>query len=280
MSKKLLQLYGLKWNPFLADVPIEALVSTPRIQSFAWRIEHLAREGGFATAIGDSSTGKSAALRIVADHLGGIRDLVVRVLTRPQANLADFYREMGDLFGLVLKPHNRWAGAKALRETWFSHVHASHLHPVVFIDEAQEARTDLLSELRILASSEFDARALLSVVLAGDRRLLKRFGEPDLVPLDNRIRVRVIFESATRDELTECLRHRLDKAGHPSLLTPEVISTLAEHAQGNYRTLLTMANDLLLAGLSRQARQLDEKLFFEVFTPIDKRSMKPAGRGR
>ena len=42
------------------------------------------------------------------------RDVKVGVCSRPQANLADFYREMGDLFGVELRPHNRWAGAKVL----------------------------------------------------------------------------------------------------------------------------------------------------------------------
>ena len=30
MNKKLLALYGLKWSPFSADVPVEALQITPR----------------------------------------------------------------------------------------------------------------------------------------------------------------------------------------------------------------------------------------------------------
>jgi hypothetical protein len=57
MTKTLLQLYGLKWNPFAPDVPTEALLTTPRIESFGWRIEHLAREGGFAAV----ATGGAAA---------------------------------------------------------------------------------------------------------------------------------------------------------------------------------------------------------------------------
>ena len=36
---KLLSLYGLKWNPFLPDVPTEALYRTPRLDHFAWRVE-------------------------------------------------------------------------------------------------------------------------------------------------------------------------------------------------------------------------------------------------
>jgi len=35
MSKKHLALYGLKWNPFAPDVPVEALHVTPRIESFS-----------------------------------------------------------------------------------------------------------------------------------------------------------------------------------------------------------------------------------------------------
>ena len=31
MNKKLLALYGLKWNPFAPDVPVDALRVTPRI---------------------------------------------------------------------------------------------------------------------------------------------------------------------------------------------------------------------------------------------------------
>ena len=49
MNQQLLALYGLKWNPFLPEVPTEALYVPPKVENFCWRIEqaHL-REGGFA----------------------------------------------------------------------------------------------------------------------------------------------------------------------------------------------------------------------------------------
>ncbi len=43
MHKKLLALYGLKWNPFSPELPSEALWMTPKIESFAWRIEQAHR---------------------------------------------------------------------------------------------------------------------------------------------------------------------------------------------------------------------------------------------
>ena len=57
MNKKLLALYGLKWNPFAPDVPVEALHVTPRIESFCWRVGQLAGEGGFALVTGAPGTG-------------------------------------------------------------------------------------------------------------------------------------------------------------------------------------------------------------------------------
>ncbi|MFV1962856.1 MAG: hypothetical protein ACC658_13625, partial [Acidimicrobiia bacterium] len=66
MSSKLLALYGLKWNPFLPDVPVEALWKSPEVDHFCWRMEALAREGGFALITGDPGTGKSVSLRVLA----------------------------------------------------------------------------------------------------------------------------------------------------------------------------------------------------------------------
>ena len=40
MNKKLLALYGLKWNPFSPELPTEAVFITPKVENFLWRIEH------------------------------------------------------------------------------------------------------------------------------------------------------------------------------------------------------------------------------------------------
>ena len=42
--KKLLSLYGLKWNPFTPEVPDDGLFTTQRIESFAMRIETMVHD--------------------------------------------------------------------------------------------------------------------------------------------------------------------------------------------------------------------------------------------
>jgi general secretion pathway protein A len=265
MNKKLLSLYGLKWNPFAPDVPVEALLSTPKVDNFCWRIENLAREGGFALVTGDPGSGKSVALRLLAERLSALRDVNVGLLSRPQARAADFYREMGDVFGVSLVPHNRWAGAKALRERWQTHIDAALFRPVLVVDEAQEMAPAVLNELRLLSSSRLDSHILLTTILGGDGRLVEALRTDALAPLGSRLRVRLMLERASPAELEECLRHALAKAGAPRLMTPELLSTLCEHAAGNYRALMNLAAELLAAAAQREARSLDEKLFLEVF---------------
>jgi type II secretory pathway predicted ATPase ExeA len=265
MNKKLLALYSLKFNPFLPEVPVSALYVAPAIESFCWRMQNQVDEGGFAMISGDPGTGKSAALRILTDKLGALRDVAVGVLTRPQASMADFYRELGHLFQVALSPHNRWTGAKALRDKWQAHMEASLLRPVLIIDEAQEMKSAVLSELRLLASTNLDSRLILTVVLAGDSRLTERLHQADLLPIASRIRTRLRTESAAPRQLHESLTQLLSKAGNVSFMTAQVQSALCEHAAGNLRLLMNMANELLAEAVRREVDSIDEKLFFETF---------------
>jgi len=266
MNKKLLSLYGLKWNPFQQGLPLEACYTTPKQEHFFWRIEqgHVL-EGGFALVTGDPGAGKSVTMRLLAERLGRLGEVTVGALAHPQSNVADFYREMGDLFEVELKPHNRWGGFKALRERWKAHIDNTLLRPVLLVDESQEMSPMVLSELRLLSSTEFDSRVILSVVLAGDGRFMEKLRHVELLPLGSRIRTRLHLDHASREELQACLKHLLTTAGNPRLMTPELMHMLCEHALGNYRVLTTMADELLAVAAKREATQLDEKLFFDVF---------------
>jgi type II secretory pathway predicted ATPase ExeA len=128
----------------------------------------------------------------------------------------------------------------------------------------------VLAELRLLTSAELDSRSILTVVLAGDDRLCARLETPELLPLASRLRVRLRLEALAPADLRKYLQHLLAAAGNPRLLTDGLQQTLCEHAAGNLRVLINLANELLLTAASQDLATLDDKLYLQVFTPQPK----------
>jgi general secretion pathway protein A len=260
-------LYGLKYNPFLSALPPEALFELPAVDRFAKRVQSMASQGGFALITGEPGQGKSKTLELIAHRLEQIPDLTVGVMQRPQSQLGDFYRELGELFNVALSPANRYGGFKSLRARWKTHCQSTLLRPVLLVDEAQQVATDCLTELRLLQSDRFDSQSLLFTILCGDGRLPERFRTAELLPLGSRIGPRLVLSPLSPEQLQEYIHFALQQAGHPQLMTPELIRTLAAHAVNNLRVLCHMAAELLSAAVEQNLPRIDESLFFELFTP-------------
>lgn len=268
MNHKLESLFGLKFNPFTAEVPLDALYISAAIENFLWRIENaLMREGGFAMISGLPGQGKSAVMRLLEKRLSRMapNERQIAVINHPQSNVADFYRELGDHFNIALKPSNRWMSFKALRERWMEYLGQSRRRSIILIDEAQECSPAVLNELRLMSSHCFDSQNLLCVVLCGDDRLPDKMRRDDLLPLGSRIRIRLLLESLSPEELRAYLDHMLEAAGNAVLMTEQLRTMLCEHSLGNPRSMMGKAADLLLAAAKQDSSQLDEKLYHQVF---------------
>jgi general secretion pathway protein A len=131
-------LYGLKFNPFLNDLPLEALYESAPLQSFLTRCDNHMTEGGFALLTGAPGLGKSVVLRLLDARLSRLRDVMVRTITYPQCRIGDFYRELGDAFSVPLSWSNRWGSFKMVRDKWQAHIETTRIRPVLLVDEAQE----------------------------------------------------------------------------------------------------------------------------------------------
>ncbi len=265
---KRLARFGLSFHPFAAAVAPAMCLLTPEMQHVISRCDQLVAHGGFALIVGESGTGKSTLLRCLHARLAEHTDLVAGILTRPQASVADFYRELGSLFNVSLVPHNRWAGSGVLRERWHAHWGTSRQRPVLIVDEAQEMYVPVLNELRLLCAAELDAVSLLSVILAGDVRLSEHLQERELLPLASRIRVQYRTQAASIVELEQLLDHLLRRAGNAELVTEGLKHSLAEHACGNRRSLIHLADQLLDAALAEPGcERIDEAFFARIMRP-------------
>jgi general secretion pathway protein A len=266
-NSEIRSLYGLKYNPFVPDVPVEDLFTIPGTEPFALRVQAMAAQGGFALIAGDPGVGKSKTLQQIAHRLQQVPDLTVGVMQRPQSALGDFYRELGELFNVGLSVANRYGSFKALRQRWMAHCKSTLLKPVLLVDEAQHVSVECLTELRLLQSHHFDSQSLLFTILCGDNRLPERFRAADLLPLGSRIGPRLVLSPLSPEKLQDYLNFALDQAGNSQLMTAELMQTLSAHAANNLRVLNQMAAELLAVAAQRNLPRIDESLFFELFTP-------------
>jgi len=273
-NSEIRSLYGLKYNPFLPDVPAEALFTIPGTESFAMRVQTMAAQGGFALIAGDPGVGKSKTLQQIAHRLEKTPDLTVGVMQRPQSALGDFYRELGELFNVGLSVANRYGSFKALRQRWKAHCQSTLLKPVLLIDEAQHVSVECLTELRLLQSHHFDSQSLLFTILCGDNRLPERFRSADLLPLGSRIGPRLMLSPLSPECLQDYLNFALEQAGNSHLMTAELMQALTAHAANNLRVLNQMAAELLVVAAQRNLPQIDESLFLELFSPTRSKSRR------
>ena len=177
-EQKMQALFGLKWNPFTPDVPVEALPEPPH-RSFLLAGRAARRRGRVRAdqrRAGHRQVRRAAPARRAAEDCPTCASTI---LSRPQAAPPDFYRELGDLFGVTLSPHNRWASTKVLRECWQAHIEPPLFRPVLLVDEAQEMLPAVLGELRLLSATPArHPRAAHRACSAGDSRLLEKLRLP------------------------------------------------------------------------------------------------------
>ena len=178
---------------------------------------------------------------------------------------------------MTLTASNRWGGAKLLRQGWRNIIESSLYRPVLLIDEGQSISPAVLNELRLLASEDLDSRLILTVVLAGDDRLVKKLQTEELLPVTSRIRCRLRCGPMEVQQLREGLKHHMEMAGNPNLMTSDVINSLCEQAGGNFRTLMVSANELLDYALRKELDLIDDQVFFSVICDHPK---QPGRRGR
>ena len=150
---------------------------------------------------------------------------------------------------------------------------------MLIIDESHLMRSVVFSELHMLSSKDLDSRSLLTIILAGDHRLVQRLRSSELLAIQSRLRPFLHLEYSPPKRLAEMLDHLLDAAGNSALMTNALKQTLAEHSHGNIRTMMIMADELLHMGVRREVKRLDEKLYFEVYGP-KRTDRKPAAKSK
>jgi type II secretory pathway predicted ATPase ExeA len=250
--------FGLRSSPFSKEIDDGDLWLPESKATLVADIEEALADRQSVILLGEPGVGKTCVLRALRKKLPqeGFRLTYCRNATLGRR---DFYRYLCHALGL--HPSSTAANLFLAVEAHVHDVRRDKVHPVFLLDEAHMLHPDMLAHLHILMNYEWDAKALLSLVLVGLPELEANLSRRAHRSLLSRIHHRFLLAPATVEDTTEYIRYRLAAAGADRALFPDdALATLHELSQGVLREIDRLATAALREAARRKKKLVDRDL--------------------
>jgi type II secretory pathway predicted ATPase ExeA len=261
-SSELLATFGLRASPFSKEIDDGDLWLPESKTTLVADIEEALSDRQSVLLLGEPGVGKTCVLRALRRRLphAGFRLTYSRNSTLGRR---DFYRILCHTLGL--HPTATAANLFLAIETHVHDLRRDKVHPVFLLDEAHLLHPDMLAHLHILMNYEWDAKALLSLVLVGLPELEGNLSRRAHRSLLTRIHHRFLIPPASVEDTAEYVRFRLAAAGTDRALFPDdALAALHELSQGALREIDRLATAALREASRRKKKLVDREVVTRV----------------
>lgn len=258
--------FGLRAPPFSKEVDDHELWLPETKATLVSELEAALEARESVLLMGEPGVGKTCVLRALRHRLP---QAGFRLTYCPNATLGrrDFYRYLCHALGL--QPSSTAANLFLAVETHVQSLRRERLHPVFLLDEAHLLHPDMLAHLHILMNYEWDAKALLSLVLVGLPELESSLGRRAHRSLLTRIHSRFLVAPATVDDTAEYVRYRLAAIGCERALFPDdALAALHDASEGALREIDRLGTAALRDAARRKKKLVDKETVSRVAEPI------------
>lgn len=257
--------FQFRLTPFARECSLQALFPSKVHQELFRRLVYVAEQRRVLLLTGEPGSGKSTALRALANHL---TPTAYRVLYLADVAFSPRSFFMALLEALQQETPFHLARAKSVaRKALLQCQQTERRTPVLLLDEAQHLSPALLEEIRGLCNYDFDAFSPFALVLSGTRELGHRLALQPFEALLQRIDLRLHLGGMSQEETAQYIRHHLTHAGaQAEIFTPEAIHRIHQAAGGIPRRINKLATLALLAAASADAHTIDDGLVDRVIT--------------
>jgi general secretion pathway protein A len=243
--KDLRSRFGFHAAPFSREFPIERRFQLPHIEEAVEALHQAVLLRESAALVAPAGSGKTVALRALAERLPEAR-FRVRYVKVTDLSRRDMCREIslaieapsaGNFPALVRNVQERLRAAEA-----------EGVRPVLLLDEAHEMRPETLGLLKVLTNFDMDSRLVVSVVLVGQPPLRRTLQREDLEDVARRMAHFAELRLLSREETRRYVEHRCALAGNVTPPFDEAaFEALYEMSRGNLRALDQLARKALEA---------------------------------
>lgn len=237
-------LFGFTQMPFHRDLESDQLFQAPDLEELHARLRFLVEHRALGVLTGEPGCGKSTALRRLRDDLHPEQVKIIYI-----SDTLGTARDLCSLIALELGIELSASRVRMLRNIQQEVQRCAEerrLDVLLIIDEAQGLRNDVLALITQLRNFQWDRRAPLAVLLAGQTGLRQKLRLAHLEPLAQRVTVRYHLRGLDREQTEAYLLHRLRLAGvDRPLFAPDAIEALHSATGGVMRRIDGLAHHAL-----------------------------------
>lgn len=251
--------FGLNARPFSIIPDGDDFYLSPQHQAAFNMLEFgVLEQVGITVITGEVGSGKTTLVQHLLKRLD-YRALTVALVDTAHSAYGSLLRWIVDAFRIEADAESESSYLLALQNFLVDRF-AQGKRTVVIIDEAQNMSSQDLEALRLLTNINANNNQLLQIVLVGQPELLKKFYEPGMSQLAQRVSAEYNLSTLDVNETTSYIRYRLESAGGVrELFDPAAVLAVFYFSAGIPRIINTICDGALVLtyGLGETCVTLD-----------------------
>ena len=263
------QHFGLKFNPFDKDIPVDKLFESKDTAELESRIKYMLAARGIFLLVGEPGSGKSTALRKLVASLGHTlyKTFYMSLTT---LTVKEFYQHLASLLGEV--PSNRKAEVfRQIQGSISNMYNDQRITPVITIDEIHMASIPILDDMRLLFNFQMDSANPFVLILSGQPQIKNKLALNTCFPLRQRIQLNYTMKGLTLEEVEKYCNSRMKIAGcpHEDVFTHSATSLIHSSSGGFLRTVNKIAAASLMFCTQKNLYQVDKEVVYQANSEVE-----------
>jgi type II secretory pathway predicted ATPase ExeA len=252
MNNNYRSFFGLKKQPFDADISIKDILQTPELIDVKQRFDYVVGLGAIGLVTGEVGSGKSTAIRFAAEHLHP-SEYKSLYLTASSGSIMEFYRQLINELDIHIKSNSKTLMLRLIKKEITQLVCEKKVKVVLLVDEASLLRLEVFAELHTICQFEKDSKPYLPMILAGQNNLIDKLSYRSSQPLASRIVTRSHLQGTDLAGMQEYIKHHLAIAGiKQNLFDQNAITAIHQGSGGLFRKANHLARGALIAAAAKQ----------------------------